>query len=122
MIATTRRRLGPVRPFARAAAVGLALALAGCASAPQKQAEGEIEQEIESAVAEATKTTAKRRSSAHYQVVGFADLPGWREDEMAKALPAFRRSCAVIARRKGAHSLGDFAGDPSDWSEVCGAA
>src|SRR5215210_2271914 len=45
----------------------------------------------------------------------FEDLPGWREDDPAAALFAFRRSC----RKPPGESLGIAA---EDWRAVCEAA
>lgn len=54
----------------------------------------------------------------------FSDLPGWREDRMAPALDAFRRSCRRMAAQPDATSLGGagFAGTVGDWRTACAAA
>ena len=51
----------------------------------------------------------------------FADLPGWREDALAEALPAFLKSCAKVASLPEDGSLG-IAGTAGDWQPVCTAA
>jgi peptidoglycan lytic transglycosylase A len=54
-------------------------------------------------------------------------LAGWREDDVAAALPALRRSCDKLLRRPGAAPLGprgdhaDF-GRIADWRAPCRAA
>jgi len=53
--------------------------------------------------------------------VAFANLPGWREDRVAEAVPALLRSCAVFDRAKDDRDLG-LAGTPADWREACAAA
>jgi len=56
------------------------------------------------------------------QPVSFDALPGWRDDGMAEALPALRRSCDKITAMPGHKSLGDgLAGTASDWTGACGA-
>ncbi len=53
------------------------------------------------------------------RAVGFADLPGWAEDDHSQALVAFRRSCA----RPSTKSLGArLALTPEDLKPVCQAA
>jgi membrane-bound lytic murein transglycosylase A len=57
--------------------------------------------------------------------VTFADLPGWSDDSVAAALPAFLRSCAVLARRPEASPLNAAlpqAGRAGDWRGVCADA
>jgi membrane-bound lytic murein transglycosylase A len=58
----------------------------------------------------------------------FSDLPGWREDRVAEALPPLLRSCrriaglpdeaAIAARQEGA----GFAGTAAHWKPACAAA
>lgn len=55
--------------------------------------------------------------------IGFADLAGWRDDRLAEALPAFRRSCVRLApvpddRALGTPPLPMRAGD---WQGACAA-
>jgi membrane-bound lytic murein transglycosylase A len=54
----------------------------------------------------------------------FGDLPGWRADEVEKAVPAFLRSCERIAALPDAAAVDDepFAGTARDWKGVCAAA
>lgn len=56
----------------------------------------------------------------------FAELPGWREDTLAEALPALRRSCAALARQPDDRPLGGsrdgrVAGTAGDWRRPCAA-
>ena len=55
--------------------------------------------------------------------VGFAELPGWREDEVAAALPALTRSCARLAAQPDDRPLGPdaLAGTVADWRAPCAA-
>ena len=56
----------------------------------------------------------------------FAELPGWRQDAVEAAVPAFLRSCGKLANSAGtpAGTSQDnpLAGKPADWREVCAAA
>jgi membrane-bound lytic murein transglycosylase A len=54
----------------------------------------------------------------------FADLPGWREDAIAQALPALLRSCRRLASLPEGEPLGrdGFAGTAGDWRPACAAA
>ena len=54
----------------------------------------------------------------------FDDLPGWREDPMAPALGAFRRSCQRMSALPDETALGGsgFAGTVGDWRIACAAA
>jgi membrane-bound lytic murein transglycosylase A len=54
---------------------------------------------------EPTPSTAPKRVLAP---VSFGDLPGWRSDAVAEALPAFRRSCDKLAHKP-------------DWAKPCAA-
>ena len=51
----------------------------------------------------------------------FAELPGWSSDDLAAAVPAWRRSCAQLAERAPDAPLGDngWAGTAADWRPVC---
>lgn len=55
---------------------------------------------------------------------GFADLPGWRGDEVEKAVPALLRSCERIAALPDAAAIDDepYAGTARDWKAACAAA
>ena len=56
------------------------------------------------------------------QAVSFGDLPGWREDGVAEALPALRHSCDHIVNMPQGKMLGDcLAGNAGDWTGPCGA-
>ena len=43
------------------------------------------------------------------QQVSFSDLPGWKRDNLKDVLPAFRKSCRAIGKKK-------------DWQDVCAKA
>ncbi len=55
--------------------------------------------------------------------VGYEQLPGWQEDQIAEALPALHRSCKRLLRRPedrnvGRHGVG---GRVADWRAPCDA-
>jgi membrane-bound lytic murein transglycosylase A len=52
----------------------------------------------------------------------FLDLPGWREDKVAQALPALLRSCRRMAALPDSELLSGFAGTAGSWRSVCAAA
>ncbi|MBO6782884.1 MAG: MltA domain-containing protein [Alphaproteobacteria bacterium] len=54
-----------------------------------------------------------------YATASFADLPGWNDDAMADALPAWLRSCGRIEGMQPARSLGPVAGTAADWRGLC---
>jgi membrane-bound lytic murein transglycosylase A len=92
---------------AKAAAAGLLLALAGCAHhapAPQPQP------------AQPARVTLAPAS--------FADLRGWDDDTTAAAIPAFRKSCALMAKLAPDAPVGPgaIAGHARDWRAPCAAA
>jgi membrane-bound lytic murein transglycosylase A len=55
--------------------------------------------------------------------VAFADLPGWRDDPVAAALPALQRSCGRLAGQPDERPLGPdgLAGTVADWRAPCAA-
>jgi membrane-bound lytic murein transglycosylase A len=55
--------------------------------------------------------------------VGFAALPGWSMGDPRKALDAFRRSCAAIAKRPPSEPMGwrGYAGTAALWLAPCNA-
>jgi membrane-bound lytic murein transglycosylase A len=54
---------------------------------------------------------------------GFDDLPGWRADEVAAAVPALRRSCSRMLRGEDSKLLGPGIrfGTVGDWRAPCAA-
>ena len=54
----------------------------------------------------------------------FADLPGWRDDDVAAALPAFRRSCVILQKLDPAAPVGPdgVGGTAADWRAPCEGA
>ncbi|MGH6829004.1 MAG: murein transglycosylase A [Rhizomicrobium sp.] len=50
------------------------------------------------------------------EAVSFGDLPGWRAADLAPALSAFRRSCAVLGR---AGEISAYGGSTAQWRQVC---
>jgi membrane-bound lytic murein transglycosylase A len=55
--------------------------------------------------------------------VGFADLPGWRDDPASEALPALGRSCDLLAAQPEGRPVGParLAGTVADWRAPCAA-
>jgi membrane-bound lytic murein transglycosylase A len=55
--------------------------------------------------------------------VGFAELPGWRDDRVAEALPALRSSCAALVAQPADRPVGPngLAGTVADWRPLCAA-
>ena len=56
--------------------------------------------------------------------VDFADLPGWRDDDAAQALPAFRLSCGklkALPADRALHPGEPQFGTAKAWQEPCGA-
>ena len=55
------------------------------------------------------------------QRVAFADLPGWGEDAVGDAIPAFLRSCRKLRRMRDSERVGrtDTGGLVSDWRRAC---
>ena len=54
--------------------------------------------------------------------VTYKDLPGWKEDQTLKALPAIKRSCAAILKKDSNAPMvtkGDRGGVASDWHPFC---
>ncbi|WPZ35487.1 MltA domain-containing protein [Thalassobaculum sp. OXR-137] len=54
---------------------------------------------------------------------GFADLPGWSDDDVAAAVPAMRRSCSRMLRGDDSKPLGPGIrfGTVGDWRASCSA-
>lgn len=99
-----------VSPFILLLAGGL---LAACSSGP------DLTQGPRGAAAPAGPIA---RGPLTLEPVGFESLPGWRDDGMAEALPALRRSCDRYTAMPGYKPLGgSIAGTASDWTGACGA-
>ncbi|TNE65167.1 MAG: murein transglycosylase [Alphaproteobacteria bacterium] len=63
-----------------------------------------------------------RPEGLSFRIVRFEDLPGWRDDNLAEALPALYKSCDRVlalpsARRMPGASIG---GTAADWYTPCG--
>jgi membrane-bound lytic murein transglycosylase A len=89
------------------ALVFCALTLAGCGETPKEKPAAETEAEPRLLLAR----------------VGFADLPGWQDDQVADALPALQRSCDRLLRRDADAPVGPGgrAGTVADWQAPCAA-
>lgn len=68
-------------------------------------------------------TGALHAAQSAPQATSPSELPGWREDDQSKALPAFLKTCDW-AREQHSGWLGDRkeAGRLADWRRVCGTA
>jgi membrane-bound lytic murein transglycosylase A len=58
-----------------------------------------------------------------FRVIAFTDIPGWREDRMAEALPALRKSCAALLKMPDDRAVGQLAlyGKAGEWNAACRA-
>ncbi len=58
---------------------------------------------------------------AVFEPARFADLAGWRDDDVAAALPDLQRSCAVLGRIPDAQAIGPngIGGTGADWRAPC---
>jgi membrane-bound lytic murein transglycosylase A len=65
-----------------------------------------------------------RKPGLRLEAVTFDALPGWREDDSAEALVAFRRSCARLVKQDDGRRTvaGTLVLRGSDWKEPCAAA
>jgi membrane-bound lytic murein transglycosylase A len=58
-----------------------------------------------------------------FKATSFNELPGWRSDNQAGALAAFRRSCTALVSRSANKALSArLGGLAADWADVCIAA
>jgi len=55
--------------------------------------------------------------------VAFADLPGWRDDDLSAALPALRQSCAALSKGPPTDEIGTpfVPMTVADWAPACAA-
>ncbi len=58
-------------------------------------------------------------TAATYTPVAVASLPGWEQDNLAAALPAWRQSCDRIAALPDDRAVGPAAGTAADWRAIC---
>ncbi|HEX3528787.1 MAG TPA: MltA domain-containing protein [Thermoanaerobaculia bacterium] len=73
---------------------------------------------------------ARRRIPTDHLVLkpaAFTDLPGWRDDPVAQAIPALHLSCRRMASLPDSEPLGqdgraDIAGTAGDWRSACAGA
>lgn len=56
--------------------------------------------------------------------VSFAELPGWRDDAVAEAIPALLKSCATLDNKAPDRAVGrdGLGGVVADWTAPCAAA
>lgn len=66
-----------------------------------------------------TEKTPAPVAATTYTPVAFETLPGWQNDALAEALPAWQRSCARLASQPDSKSMGSAAGTVADWRPVC---
>ena len=62
------------------------------------------------------------RPLALLTVARFSDLPGWSKADLNPALAAFRRGCAIIAKKPAGETIGPYAGNAADWQAACAQA
>ncbi len=58
------------------------------------------------------------------QAARFSELPGWKQDSLSEALPAFLASCEKLAKLPDHKKIGSdpFSGRARDWKMACTAA
>ncbi len=63
----------------------------------------------------------RKPEGLHFRAVSYAELPGWRADDLHDALPALRKSCDSMRRQPDERTLpgAKIAGTMGDWAEVC---
>ena len=93
-------------PVNRILTVFAVLVLAACGSAPQRQI---TRAPVTSASVAPSKSFPQQPVTGIFQRMAFADLPGWGQDDLRQAWPAFMASCSVLIKRP-------------DWSGPCAAA
>ncbi|HKE19203.1 MAG TPA: MltA domain-containing protein [Kofleriaceae bacterium] len=81
----------------------------------------------EACIALSRATGARRgpsRDRLRLAQASFADLPGWEDDRLDEAVPAFQASCAVLAGRPDDAAVGvdGSSGHARDWRAACAAA
>ncbi|MCH8202556.1 MAG: murein transglycosylase A [Proteobacteria bacterium] len=58
-----------------------------------------------------------------FEATSFNNLPGWRSDNQAEALAAFKISCTVLTSQSANKSLSArLGGRAADWADVCSVA
>jgi membrane-bound lytic murein transglycosylase A len=104
-------RRGFRRHFATLSATAVLLALVGCGGGPSPVPPP----------GQPAPTQAQRLSLG---AVSFSALPGWQEDHLAQAVPAFLRSCAQLAKLGNAATVGPSGlnSTAADWRSPCAAA
>lgn len=88
--------------------------LVAAPSLPQNQAEDELLEEHAPVLVEdenaASTAIAKGTRKGHLQAVGWADVPGWAQDNPAEAWGAFLQSCPSLSKKS------------SSWRTLCAEA
>ncbi len=72
--------------------------------------------------AQSTPAEAQKESTVLYTEVDVNALPGWSQDSVQQALPALKRSCAVMANKTDTYiGAGPIARRPAAWANACAA-
>lgn len=98
------KRISP--PVNRILTVFAVLVLAACGSAPQRQI---ARAPFTSASVPPSPSSPEQPVAGNFQRAAFTDLPGWGQDDLRQAWPAFMASCGVLIKRP-------------EWSGPCVAA
>ncbi len=77
----------------------------------------------ETEVLEEATQSSKGAEALTFSAATFADLPGWDQDQHAKAVGSLMRSCAILAKKKSRDPIGvpKYAGRVRDWLPLCKA-
>ena len=110
------------RSLESAARICAAFLVAGCAnsnegplqSVTEEQARPLLDQGLEKPYG-----SMRVDSGSNLQFIHFKDLQGWRQDNHAVALAAFRMSCSRMLKLPSGASIGGLSGKAGDWREVC---
>ncbi|MFO1283000.1 MAG: murein transglycosylase A [Burkholderiales bacterium] len=100
-------------PFGRAVAFAAAVAFAGCATAPPPLPAPTPAPPLAAPLAQTSATAGENGSRAVFAAEPWSALPGWGDDRVEDAWPAWLASCRVLVERPALRDL---------WRAPCEAA
>ena len=81
-----------------------------------------LEPKVVATPAEQAAPAEPKEATVIYSAVDFNELAGWSQDSVQQALPAIRRSCAVLVTKSDAYiGAGPIARRPAAWVTACAA-